>query len=374
MQQAELSARNLKFGVFEVDLRAGELTKHGRRVRLQDQPFQLLAMLLEKPGALVTREELHVKLWPETTVDFDHGLNKAISKIREALGDSAENPRFIETVARRGYRFLADVTVVGAAQTEVAVVEAAPAKIATDDLAVPQIPDPPRLSDAGQPPRWKLRPFAWRIFGIVPVLAISLSTIFYPWRQAAPTIRSIVVMPLENLSTDASQEFFAEGMTDELITDLAQIKRIRVISSGIVPGYTGPRPPVREIVRELHVDAVMKGTVLLSGDRVRINARLIDASTERDIWAQSYEGDVHDTLKLQSEIAGEIVEQFRTILNRQERAPLDHSMADNPDAARRRGDGANKAVEHVSHAIASEPDDTQPSLGPADVYASSGHR
>src|ERR1700754_2888504 len=112
MQQAELPFRNLKFGVFEADLRTGELTRLGRRIRLQGQPFQLLAMLLEKPGVLVTRDELHVKLWPETTVDFDHGLNKAISKIREALGDSAENPRFIETVARRGYKFLADVKVV----------------------------------------------------------------------------------------------------------------------------------------------------------------------------------------------------------------------------------------------------------------------
>jgi TolB-like protein/DNA-binding winged helix-turn-helix (wHTH) protein len=374
MQQAELSVRNLKFGVFEADLRTGELTKHGRRVRLQEQPFQLLAMLLEKPGALVTREELHVKLWPETTVDFDHGLNKAISKIREALGDSAENPRFIETVARRGYRFLADVTVVGAEQTEITVVDAVPAKIAADDVAVPQLPDPPRLNDAGLPPRWKLRPFAWRIFGIVPVLAISLSTIFHPWTHAAPTIRSIVVMPLENLSADASQEFFAEGMTDELITDLAQVKRLRVIASGIAPGYRGPLPAAREIARELHVDAVMKGTVLLSGDRVRINARLVDASTERDIWAQSYEGDVHDTLKLQSEIAGEIVEQFRMILNRQERAPLNHSMADNPDAAGRSRDGVNKTVEHVSHAIAAEPDDTTSPPGPDDVYASSGHR
>src|ERR1700756_726549 len=118
MLKTELSPPNLKFGVFEVDLRAGELRRLGQRVRLQEQPFQLLAMLLEKPGVLVTREELHVKLWPQTTVDFDHGLNKAISKIREALGDSAENPRFIETVARRGYRFLADVTVAVGEQTE----------------------------------------------------------------------------------------------------------------------------------------------------------------------------------------------------------------------------------------------------------------
>src|SRR5580692_9198318 len=123
MQRTELPLRNLKFGVFEADLRTGELTRLGKRVRLQEQPFQLLAMLLAKPGVVVTREELHLKLWPETTVDFDHGLNKAVSKIREALGDSADNPRFIETVARRGYKFLADVTVVGHERPAPAIVD-----------------------------------------------------------------------------------------------------------------------------------------------------------------------------------------------------------------------------------------------------------
>src|ERR1700732_3505378 len=116
MQQAKETFRLLKLGVFEADLRTGELTKHGKRLSLQEQPFRLLALLLEKPGELVTREELRGRLWPQTIVDFDHGLNKAISKIREALGDSAENPRFIETVARRGYRFLADVAVVQGGQ------------------------------------------------------------------------------------------------------------------------------------------------------------------------------------------------------------------------------------------------------------------
>src|SRR6266704_1025672 len=115
MQRAHDPSGRLRFGVFEVDLRAGELTKRGLRIRLQEQPFQVLAMLLEKPGELVTREELQKKLWGQTVVDFDHGLNKAINKIREALGDSAENPRFVETVARRGYRFLADATPIDAA-------------------------------------------------------------------------------------------------------------------------------------------------------------------------------------------------------------------------------------------------------------------
>jgi TolB-like protein/DNA-binding winged helix-turn-helix (wHTH) protein len=325
MLQTDLSRRNLKFGVFEADIRTGELTKLGRRVRLQEQPFQLLAMLLERPGELVTREQLHLKLWPETTVDFDHGLNKAISKIRDALGDSAENPRFIETVARRGYRFLADVTVI----------DAAPTRIVTGDLAALQNPDPPSfdppgLSDADTPPRGKLHSLPWLRFGIAPVLAIALLAILYPWRHPPPVIHSIVVLPLQNLSGDPSQDSFADGMTDQLVTDLTQIRRLRVISSTMALGYKGTGQPLGQIARDLNIDAVMKGSVVFSGGRVRINARLIDVPTGSEIWAQSYEADSNDKLKLQNETARAIAEQFRSILNRQERARLDGTV-DNPD-------------------------------------------
>src|ERR1700742_2161398 len=161
MQQTEIPPRNLKFGIFEADLRTGELTKLGKRVRLQEQPFQLLAMLLEKPGVLVTREELHVKLWPETTVDFDHGVNKAVSKIREALGDSAENPRFIETVARRGYRFLADVT-------------------AIDDVPAPAAATPPASPDvqSATPGTDKVSPVPMRkLRGMVSAIALVVGLV-----------------------------------------------------------------------------------------------------------------------------------------------------------------------------------------------------
>jgi DNA-binding winged helix-turn-helix (wHTH) protein len=207
--QAKERFRHLKFGVFEADLRAGELTKHGKRLSLQEQPFRLLTLLLEKPGELVTREELQGQLWPQTTVDFDHGLNKAISKIREALGDSAENPRFIETVARRGYRFLADVVVVQDEQPETA----------TGDLVVHGDPGLLRIIDASTSPRRPPRALAWRLFGfgLTLVIAISLLWVFYPWRHSLPTIRSLAVLPLENLSRDASQDYFVDGMTDELI-------------------------------------------------------------------------------------------------------------------------------------------------------------
>jgi TolB-like protein/DNA-binding winged helix-turn-helix (wHTH) protein len=334
MQQTEISPLNLKFGVFDVDLRAGELTRLGRRVRLQEQPFQLLAMLLEKPGVLVTREELHLKLWPETTVDFDHGLNKAISKIREALGDSAENPRFIETVARRGYKFLADVAVVGDEQpkSEVEAGEFAPQQKAllpdsTRQNSSPQTPpqqnaEPPAHHDAATSFGRSFRFSARWLFGAVLVLAVSLSTIVHPSRLRSSAIHSIAVLPLENLSSDATQDYFTDGMTDELITDLAQIRRLRVIASPSSIANGRSRQSPREIARDLNVDAVVTGSVLFSSNHVRITARLVKMPSERDVWAQSYEKDIQHPLQTQSEIAQSIADELRNILDRQQEDAL----------------------------------------------------
>jgi TolB-like protein/DNA-binding winged helix-turn-helix (wHTH) protein len=284
----------------------------------------LLAMLLEKPGVLVTREELHLKLWPETTVDFDHGLNKAISKIREALGDSAENPRFIETVARRGYKFLADVTVVGGvtAVGDVAVVGSEQTAPETGDLAPQQNSEPPGLRDAATSSGRSVRFFVPWFFGGLLALAVWLLTIAHPSRPPSTEIRSIAVLPLQNLSNDVSQDYFTHGMTDELITDLAQIRRLRVIASPSSIGSKRSHETLREIAQDLNVDAVVTGSVLFSSDRVRITARLVEMPTERDVWAQSYEGDIQHPLKTQNEVARSIAEQLRSILDRQEEAAL----------------------------------------------------
>jgi TolB-like protein/DNA-binding winged helix-turn-helix (wHTH) protein len=301
--QAGDPAGRLRFGIFEADVRTGELTKHGKRLRLQEQPFQLLAMLLERPGELVTREELSSRLWPQTIVDFDHGLNKAIGKIREALGDSSENPRFVETVARRGYRFLADVAVVRDGQPETV----------ADDLA-------PRgnlgllgFADAGTSARRSTR--IWRLFGfgLALVLAAALSWIVYPQSLASPTIRSLAVLPLKNLSGDPSQDYFAEGMTDELITRLAQISALRVISRTSVMTYKSVQKSLPDIARELNVDAVVEGSVSRSGERVRITAQLIRAPTDTHVWAQSYDEGLQDTLALQSKVARDIAEQIQSL-------------------------------------------------------------
>jgi TolB-like protein/DNA-binding winged helix-turn-helix (wHTH) protein/Flp pilus assembly protein TadD len=376
MKQTVQPFRRFKFGVFEADLRTGELTKLGKRVRLQEQPFQLLAMLLEKPGELVIREELRERLWPKTIVDFDHGLNKAISKVREALGDSAENPRFIETVASRGYRFLADVAVVQGGQPHTS----------TGDLAAGrEAPGLAQLPDAGTSAKWPAHVFGWRLSGVVVALALTvfLSWSFYSWRHQLSTIHSLAVLPLENLSNDASQDYFADGMTDELITHLGQISAIRVISRTSAMTYKNAHKPLAEIARELNVDAVVEGSVLHSGERVRIAAQLIEVPAEKQIWAESYEGDLRDTLTLQSRVARSIAAQIRATLNRQEQVALDNSKAVNPEAYeaylkgryflnKRTGDGLRTAIEYFKRAIDSDSTYAEAYSGLADSYALSG--
>jgi TolB-like protein/DNA-binding winged helix-turn-helix (wHTH) protein/Flp pilus assembly protein TadD len=377
MRQTDPPSAGFRFGVFEVDLQTGELTKRGMRLRLQEQPFRLLAILLEKPGELVTREELRARIWPQTFVDFDHGLNKAISKIRDALGDSAENPRFVETVAGRGYRFLADVTEVHDARPE----------IAGTDLAVHGEPEPLPSLELGKLAVRLPRAHTWRLYGfglaLFLALTIALSWIFGPWGRSSRTVRSLAVLPLENISGDASQEYFADGMTDELITDLGKISALRVISRTSTMAYKRTRKPLAEIARELNVEAVVEGSVVRSGDDVRISAQLIEAPADTQLWAESFEGDIRDALALQNSVARTIVGQIRATLVGQEQAALDKSKAVNPEAYeaylkgryfwnKRTGDGLKKAIAYFSHAIEADPNYAEAYSGLADAYALSG--
>jgi TolB-like protein/DNA-binding winged helix-turn-helix (wHTH) protein/Flp pilus assembly protein TadD len=366
----------LCFGVFELDLRTGELRKHGLRIRLQEQPFQVLVMLLEHHGEVVTREELQKRLWPaDTFVDFDHGLNKAISKIREALGDSAESPRFVETVARRGYRFLAEVRTADAAAVAGAERAHKP-QPAADTGESPDI--------AGEPAMPK--PVARRVartvslFAMLLVIASFAAWKLYSWKRSSPVIRSLAVLPLESLSNDASQDYFADGMTDELISDLGQISALRVISRTSVMGYKHARKPLPQIARELNVDAVVEGTVLRSGDQVRITAQLIEASSDKHLWSQSYEGELRDTLALQNQVARAIADQIRINLNAQEQAALENVRVVNPEAYesylkgryfwnKRTADSLRVALAYFNQAIDEDPKYAQSYSGLADTYA-----
>jgi TolB-like protein/DNA-binding winged helix-turn-helix (wHTH) protein/Flp pilus assembly protein TadD len=378
MPQAPGVPGRLHFGIFEADLRTGALRKRGVRIRLQEQPFQVLAVLLARPGELVTRDELRGRLWnADTFVDFDHGLNKAINKIREALGDSAASPRFVETVARRGYRFIADVAVVDLQSAPPAAHEPS---TGVDSAAVDD-PEPPEVADTTTTPKGR----GWQRTLTITGFGLALaSVILVGWllqsRGQSPTIRSVAVLPLENLSGDASQEYFADGMTDQLIATLGQISALRVISRTSVMGYKGARKPLPQIARELSVDAVIEGSIVRSGGRVRITAQLIEAAVDKHLWAQSYDGDVRDTLALQSRVARAIAEEIRVTVQPKEQAALKNVKSVNPNAYeaylkgryfwnKRTVDGLNRAKEYFDEAVAKAPDYAQAYSGLADAYA-----
>jgi TolB-like protein/DNA-binding winged helix-turn-helix (wHTH) protein/Tfp pilus assembly protein PilF len=367
----------VRFGTYEVSLHSGEVRKSGLRIRIQQQPLKLLEILLERPGEVVTREELRSRVWSDESFgDFDQAVNIAIAKLRSALGDSAENPRFIETLPKRGYRFIADVSVVDA-HSRPKVLESV-----AGDLRAPAPGDKAQSAGLEVAPKRRL----WPARRIVVVLALVLSLpilafLLFRSRGRAPAdIRSLAVLPLDNLSGEASQNYFADGMTDELITDLAQISALRVISRTSVMVYKGARKPLPEIARELNVDAVVEGTVLRSGDQVRITAQLIEASTDKHLWSQSYEGDLRDTLALQKKVATAIAEQIRIELTPQEQAALKDAKVVNPEAYeaylkgryfwnKRTADGLKVALAYFNQAIEEDPKYAQAYSGLADTYA-----
>jgi TolB-like protein/DNA-binding winged helix-turn-helix (wHTH) protein/Tfp pilus assembly protein PilF len=367
----------VRFGTYEVSLQSGEVRKAGVKIRVQQQPMKLLEILLERPGEVVTREELRGRVWADESFgDFDQAVNIAIGKLRSALGDSAENPRYIETLPKRGYRFIAEVSVV-AEDDRTKKPESATGTIPGTDTGH-------QLQGAGStvaPKRWQ-----WPTRRVIVALTLVLSLpILAVWlirsRGRAPTgIRSLAVLPLDNLSGDASQNYFADGMTDELITDLAQISALRVISRTSVMVYKGVHKPLPQIARELNVDAVVEGTVLRSGDQVRITAQLIDATTDKHLWSQSYQGELRDTLALQNRVAAAIADQIRINLTPREQAALKNVKAVNPDAYesylkgryfwnKRTADGLKAALAYFNQAIEEDPKYAQAYSGLADTYA-----
>src|SRR3954470_23769091 len=268
MEHHAPSTRFYRFDVFTLDVKTGELKHAGKRTHLRHQPLQLLLAMLEQPGDLITREALVKRLWPAGTfVVFDRGLNKAINHLREALGDSVEQPRFIETLPRKGYRFIAPLS--------------------KEDPAAAE--NPPESA----PRRFRPRPWMIVTGSVMACIAILMapnggrfrSRLAARWRTT-PQISALAVLPLENLSKDSEQEYFADGITDALITDLAKISNVRITSRTSIMRYKGARKSIRDIGRELNVDAVVEGTVTRSGNRVRITAQLIQVSTDMHLWAE----------------------------------------------------------------------------------------
>jgi TolB-like protein/DNA-binding winged helix-turn-helix (wHTH) protein len=288
----------IPFGPFGADLSSQELRKQGISLRLPRQSFQILKMLLQRSGQLVSREELRASLWPsDTFVDFEHSLNAAVNRLREVLGDDADNPRYIETLPRRGYRFVNSI---------------AP-KALTPPEAVPAAQTKPRQR------LWVWLPLAATALLLAAVFSAvdvdGLRSKLLSRSAAQPQIRSLAVLPLANMSGDPQQEYFADGMTEELITELSRITSLKVISQTSVMQYKGEKKKsLSQIGRELHVDAVMEGSVLRSGNRVRIAAHVIYAPTDQSLMAETYEEDLGDVLKLQRDVAESITEKVRARL------------------------------------------------------------
>lgn len=305
----------IRFGPFEADLHTRELRKQGLRIKLQLQPFQVLAMLLERPGELVTREEIRAKLWSgDTFVDFEHGLNAAIRRLRDALNDSAETPRYVETLPRRGYRFIARLQ--------------------------------GRNVDAA---------------------------------EDAAAIRSLAVLPLANLSGDANQDYLADGMTEALITDLAGISALRVISRTSAMQYKHARKALPIIADELGVDAIIEGSVQRHGNRIRITVQLLDARHERHLWAANYDHDFRDVLLLQSEVARAVTEQIKVKLTaaEQSRSARGHSVDPEAFEAYLKGkyyahkftqESLHKAIDYFQRAIEKNRDYAPAYAALADCY------
>jgi TolB-like protein/DNA-binding winged helix-turn-helix (wHTH) protein/lipoprotein NlpI len=308
----------IRFGSFEADLHTQELRRHGTLLRLPSQSFQVLQMLLERRGTLVTRDELRAVLWTsDTFVDFDHGLHAAVNRLREALGDSADSPRWIETLPRRGYRFIAPV-------------ERSP------DSAEAAVVDHQKRPKPIFQRRWiaigLLVPI---MIGAVAALLLGLNV--RGWRDrlfvhaAKPRIQALAVLPLANLSGDPEQEYFADGMTEALITELGKTSIPRVISRQSVMQFKASKKPLQEIARELNVDAVLEGTVVCSRDRVRVTVHLDRTSPEGQLWASVYDRSVHDILRLQEEIARTVIDEIHVKLTPQERAHLTSARPVDPE-------------------------------------------
>jgi TolB-like protein/DNA-binding winged helix-turn-helix (wHTH) protein/Tfp pilus assembly protein PilF len=377
-----------------VDLRSGEVRKHGLKIKLQDQPFQVLALLLEHPGDVVTREQLRQKLWAaETFVDFDVGLNTAIKRLRDALSDSPETPRFIETLPRRGYRFIATteevLASVGSLQS-VATPAVGIAEARGPSLPLKSVAAAPSSGQAevekGRAQTNRLR-YALALGGVATVILLAMLLGLNLGglrdrllrRADARRIRSLAVLPLENLTGDSSQDYFVDGMTEELITDLGKIGELRVISRTSTMHYKGTHKTLPQIGRELNVDAVIEGAVLRSGDRVRITAQLVEAPSDRHLWAESYERDLRDVLALQDEVARAIANEVKIKLSPQEQIRLASARPVDPEAYedylkgryewnKWSEEGLKKSVEYFEQAVQKDPGYAQAWAGLSDAY------
>ena len=363
----EVKRSPIRFGVFEVDLQASELRKQGIKVKLQQQPFELLAMLLEHPGEVVTREEIQKRLWPaDTFVDFDRGLNRATNRLRESLGDDAESPRFIETLPRRGYRFIAPV-VKSDESGHVA------------ELVPPQADTVPTNGSPYSPGYDRVR---LRIGFVTALVAIALLTVaawFAFFRPRHGAIESVAVLPFSNGSSDSNAEYLSDGITESLINNLSQLPNLRVMARSTVFRYKANDADPQKIGNDLHVQAVLSGRLLQQGNVLIIQAELMDVKTGVQLWGGQFNRSAEDVLALQDDLSREIAEKLRVKLTGEQKQRLARRNTEDAEAYRfylkgryywnkRSPEGMQKAASYFQQAIDKDPGYALAYAGLADTY------
>jgi TolB-like protein/DNA-binding winged helix-turn-helix (wHTH) protein len=365
VQNSAKAPEIVRFGIFEVDCRTGELRKRGLKIRLQEQPLQILIMLLERPGEVVTRDEIQARLWPcGTIVEFEHSIATAIKKLRQALGDEAGTPRYVETLPRRGYRFIARIEEV-------------------HPLSPPRARAPASSASVGAAPVVDPRWIPWMLWTVLAcVLAIVTILIWYYPRHSSEGKITLVVLPMDNLSGDPQQEYLADGITEEITTELGKLdpKQLGVLARTSAMQYKHSRKNTAQISRELGVTYLLEGSVRRSGGNVRITAQLIQSSDQTHVWAKSYDRQPTDILKVESDIAGIIAEEIRLRLPGQANERLAAAPRVNSEAHdaylrglegwhQRSRDGFLQAITHFRHAAELDPNYAPAYAGLARVYS-----
>lgn len=382
-----------EFGSFRLDPLKRRLMRDGEPVRLTPKALELLLVLVEADGRTVEKDELLEKVWAGTIVE-ENNLNQNITALRKSLGDSRQDSQYIATIPGIGYRFVADVKKVDVVTVRLdeggmgrrgdgETGRRGEAEMRSVDFPLPASPSHPVSPSPGLPVR---RSFRWRyaLLILIPLVAIAAVAFLLYTRQKPPAVTSIMVLPLTNLSGDPEQEYFADGITDALIGDLAKIGGLQVISRTSSMHYKGTKKSLPEIAREINVDAVVEGTVQRSGDRVVIRAQLIHAATDRHLWVRDYSREMRDVLDLQSEIAQAIAREVQIKMTPAEQARFTSRHPVRPKAFddylqgrflywnRRTPDNLNKAIELFHSAIKEDPNFAQAHVGLADSYSAIG--
>ncbi len=366
--------RVLRFGVFQVNLAARELRKHGVRIRLPGQPFCILSILLEKPGQVITREEMRQRLWSsDTFVDFEHSLNSAIKKLRAALGDTPENSRYIETVPRMGYRFIAPVE-----------------EISTNGRSASETPGATANVERADKTE-ESRHRRWPLFLGIPVVLITVIAGYFAWSRARvrpqpPSGRlMLAVLPFENLTGDSGQDYFSDGLTEEMIAQLGHLdpEHLGVIARTSIMHYKHGQEQLEQIGRDLAVHYVLEGSVRRDSGKVRITAQLVQMKDQTPVWSRQYDRELSGLLALQGEIAQEIADEIQPILGSDhKRIAADRKSTTSPSSYeaydlylkgryfwnKRTKDSFQQAAEYFQQAIAKDPNYARAYAGLADTF------